>query len=183
MYSLCMSVSVCAQANMHMFHLFNVLLNHDGMHEFDYQQGLQSLSEMCAKQNIRRNPVYCSWSKNKPPPFFIFAFSCFYAYFRIDYVKLQLGLPCRIRKEVQLGPCRGQNQKNRRGGGICASRAKHKIKYIYFDIDIPIFLDLNIRVLGLSCVLFVDSRTLKKNVFILSIYSVYVGLKACRALI
>ena len=58
-----------------------------------------------------RNPVYCSWSTNNPPPLFLIVIFClFLSLFR-------LGLPRRVRKEVQLGPRRvrtprrDQNQK------------------------------------------------------------------------
>ena len=72
-------------------------------------------------------------------PYFLFLFIfCFYAYFR-------LGMPRRVRKEVQLGPrrvrvprrCQNQEKKrkikNQGGRGICAPRAQYErvpISYI-----------------------------------------------------
>ena len=103
------------------------------------------------KKKDWRNPVYCSWCTNNPPPYFrLLFFSCFYAYFRLGQVKLRLGLPRRVRKEVQLEPCRvsppigarirkKRKIKNKEGGDYLCSKNKtleNIFPFLYYE-DTP----------------------------------------------
>ncbi len=55
--------------------------------------------------SFRRTPVYCSFSTNNTTRYFtFFVFSCFYAYFRLSYVKLGLGLPSGLGKMFSYDP-------------------------------------------------------------------------------
>ena len=85
------------------------------------------------KKKKRRNPVYCSKSTNNPHPLFLFLFIfCFYAYFRLGQVRQRLGLPRRVRKEVQLWLRSGQNQKkNKKGRYLCSESKTRDIPYFF----------------------------------------------------
>ncbi len=80
-------------------------------------------------------------------PYFLFYFSCFYAYSKLSQVKLRLCLPRRVRKEVQLGPRRvlvprgqnckkSKNQNKGEGGVIVLKEQKAGLSKKLLSLDI-----------------------------------------------
>ncbi len=89
--------------------------------------GKNRIKVMFRKSALVGGIPYIAHGAQLPPPsyFFFLFFSCFYAYSRLGQVKLWLGLPYRVRKEVWLGPCRDRAP---RRGKIQIKIEKSKIR-------------------------------------------------------